>query len=186
MPCFLSRHTLLHQLIRVIVGASSTIIGRASCPRTSAVAHPLPVGCRMASTSCLRVDAIPAFTDNYIWCITGSKAAVLVDPGDAKPAIEYLEKQDVALAGVLITHHHADHVGGLHDLVAWGRARGVSFPVYGPATERIPERTHAVREGDEVRFDAAGVTLRVLEVPGHTLGHVAYVVDAVRTALHTL
>ena len=98
----------------------------------------------MASISTLRVVPIPAFTDNYIWCISDSKSAVIVDPGDAKPAIEYLEQQDVSLSGILITHHHADHTGGIRQLVAWARGRGASVPVYGPAAEHIPERTHAV------------------------------------------
>jgi glyoxylase-like metal-dependent hydrolase (beta-lactamase superfamily II) len=100
---------------------------------------------RMASISTLRVVPIPAFTDNYIWCIIDSKSAVIVDPGDAKPAIEYLEQQGVSLSGILITHHHADHTGGIKQLVAWARGRmGAPVPVYGPAAEHIPERTHAV------------------------------------------
>ena len=135
----------------------------------------------MASNPTLRVTPIPAFTDNYIWCIRDSHSAVLVDPGDAKPAIEYLEQQGVALTGILITHHHSDHIGGLGDLVAWARSRGATFPIYGPATERIPQLTQAVREGDAVQIDAPRVRLRVLDVPGHTLGHVAYVADAAAT-----
>lgn len=98
----------------------------------------------MASMSTLRVEPILAFTDNYIWSITDSKSAVIVDPGDAKPVIAYLEQQGVILSGILITHHHSDHTGGIRDLVAWARGRGAPVPVYGPAAERIPERTHAV------------------------------------------
>jgi hydroxyacylglutathione hydrolase len=98
----------------------------------------------MASTSTLRVDPILALTDNYIWCITDSKAAVIVDPGDAKPAIAYLEQRGVILSAILITHHHSDHTGGIRDLVAWARGRGALVPIYGPEAEQIPERTHAV------------------------------------------
>lgn len=127
----------------------------------------------------LHVWPIPAFTDNYIWCIRDGQSAILVDPGDAQPAIDYLVQERLHLNGILITHYHADHIGGLKDLVAWGHSLGSSFPIYGPAAEDIPERTHALMEGDRVEFAKPAMRLRVLEVPGHTLGHIAYVADAV-------
>jgi hydroxyacylglutathione hydrolase len=132
----------------------------------------------MASNSTLHVWPIPAFTDNYIWCIRDSQSAVLVDPGDAQPAIQYLQEERLHLTGILITHYHADHIGGLRDLVAWGQSMGISFPIYGPVAEEIAERTHVLMEGDRVDFAKPAIRLRVLEVPGHTLGHIAYVADA--------
>ncbi len=126
----------------------------------------------MVSNSLLQVWPIPAFTDNYIWCIHDQQSALLVDPGDAQPAIAYLSQNNLRLTGILITHYHADHIGGLPELLAWSPE---AVPVYGPAGEDIPLRSHALFEGDTVEIAAPRIKLRVLEVPGHTLGHIAYV-----------
>jgi hydroxyacylglutathione hydrolase len=111
---------------------------------------------------------IPAFRDNYIWTVVNGTVAAVVDPGDAQPVLEWLDANGVALAAIIATHHHADHVGGVPAL----RTR-YDVPVFGPAHETIPERTHALREGD--RFDVPGVnlSLAVLDIPGHTAGHIA-------------
>lgn len=115
---------------------------------------------------------IPAFTDNYIWTIRDSSCAVVVDPGDAAPVIDYLSAHGLTLAGILVTHHHADHIGGIDALLErW------SVPVFGPDDPRIPQATHRVREGDRVRVPHFGMELAVLEVPGHTRSHVAYAGD---------
>jgi hydroxyacylglutathione hydrolase len=112
---------------------------------------------------------IPAFSDNYIWLLREGARAAVVDPGDAEPVIAYLERERIALAAVLATHHHGDHVGGIADLVArW------PVPVYGPAREVIPARTVAVAGGDRVDLPALDLHLEVIDVPGHTAGHVAY------------
>lgn len=120
----------------------------------------------------LDVIPIPAFDDNYIWCLRkpGVAEVVLVDPGDADPVIAYLEAEGLTAAAVLITHHHYDHVGGVADL-----ARRYPLEVFGPADEGIASVTHPVREGDMVRLPVLGAEFRVLDVPGHTRGHVAYV-----------
>ncbi len=97
---------------------------------------------------------------------------VAVDPGDAAPVLEFLERQDLTLAAILCTHHHADHVGGVIELT-----RAHSVPVYGPANDAIKGVTDRVREGDTVTLPALGVSFRVLEIPGHTRDHIAYVND---------
>ena len=111
--------------------------------------------------------ALPAFTDNYIWLIHDGKQAAVVDPGDCDPVFEALDRLGLSLEAILVTHHHADHVGGLAGL----RER-FDVPVYAPARERIPGPCIAVTGGDSVRV--LGLRFDVLDVPGHTLGHIAY------------
>jgi hydroxyacylglutathione hydrolase len=113
---------------------------------------------------------IPAFADNYIWLIRDGLRAAVVDPGDASPVIAYLDANGVELTAIVTTHHHADHVGGNRDLLArW------PCPVLGPADETIPGRTRALGEGDRVDVPGLDVEFDVLDVPGHTAGHIAYV-----------
>ena len=112
--------------------------------------------------------ALPAFTDNYIWMLHDGQRAVVVDPGDAAPVIEALDRHALQLAGILVTHHHADHVGGVNAL----RPR-LQGPVWGPAREKIPEPFVPLVEGD--RIEVLGLRFGVLDVPGHTAGHIAYV-----------
>jgi hydroxyacylglutathione hydrolase len=126
----------------------------------------------MVTKTALQVWPIPAFDDNYIWCIHDGISALVVDPGDASPVLDYLESQSLTLTGILITHHHADHTGGIQDLLAYVATD--SLPVYGPAAESIPGRTQALMEGDQVECAAPAIAFTVLEVPGHTLGHIAY------------
>jgi hydroxyacylglutathione hydrolase len=112
---------------------------------------------------------VPAFADNYIWLVSDGRDAVAVDPGEAAPVRAYLAKRGWRLAAILLTHHHADHVGGVAELVG-----DTPIPVYGPAAEAIPVVTHAVAGGDRVRIPAPHLELNVLDVPGHTRGHIAY------------
>lgn len=116
----------------------------------------------------LKIDCVPAFSDNYLWLIhTGGSTAWVVDPGDATPILEALAARDLTLAGILITHHHPDHIGGVATLTA-----RYDVPVYGPRS--IPGEcvSHPVAENDEVAV--FGHRFRVIEVPGHTLDHIAY------------
>ena len=115
----------------------------------------------------LSVTPIPAFDDNYIWCIYRGKNAVLVDPGDAAPARRFLHASGLELTAILVTHHHYDHVNGIADLLSeWPNAA-----VIGPASAS-PHVGHAVADGDTVSlFDH---DYQVLAVPGHTLDHLAY------------
>ncbi len=121
----------------------------------------------------LSIRPIPAFDDNYIWLLTEptGKSAVAVDPGDADPVLEALAAAGLTLTGVLVTHHHGDHVGGLEALAeAWPGLR-----IYGPNDPRIPELTDRVGEQDLIQPNGLESRFRVLEVPGHTATHIAYV-----------
>lgn len=125
----------------------------------------------MDKNTLLQVWPIPAFDDNYIWCIHDGSSALVVDPGDAAPVLRYLEHEKLALKGILITHHHPDHTGGILDLL---RSLGSSIPVYGPTHNEIPGRTQVAMEGDKIEFTTPRISLEVFEVPGHTLSHIAY------------
>jgi hydroxyacylglutathione hydrolase len=119
----------------------------------------------------LEVRPIKAFQDNYHWLLvdTAARQAVVVDPGDAEPVLAHLARHSLTLAAILITHHHADHIGGVGTLLA----KCGPLPVYGPATPRIPQVNQPVQEGSCVTV--LGRSFDVLEVPGHTLEHIAYV-----------
>jgi hydroxyacylglutathione hydrolase len=125
----------------------------------------------------LEVVAVPAFTDNYIWLVRdeASGETAVVDPGDAAPALAEAERRDWRVTQVWNTHHHWDHSGGN---LAMKEATGCS--VSGPAAEEIPGRDVALTEGSALRIgDHVG---RVIEIPGHTLGHIALILDEDRIA----
>ncbi len=118
----------------------------------------------------LHIKPIPAFHDNYIWCLVDdtSSHCLIVDPGDANPVIQTLEKEGLLLQGILLTHHHHDHVGGVEALLKQYPAM-----VYGPARDGIAGMlNHHLVEGDI--FQIMGLDFHVMEIPGHTLGHIAY------------
>lgn len=111
---------------------------------------------------------LPAFADNYIWLLHHQHRALVVDPGDAQPVLQWLQSHPgVQLDRILVTHHHADHTGGLQALV---QATGAS--VSGPAMEKLPVSCEAVSEGHA--FEWGPWSWHVIDVPGHTAGHVAY------------
>jgi len=112
---------------------------------------------------------LPALRDNYVWTLRNARHAAVVDPGEARPVLEYLERERLELCAILATHHHPDHVGGIPELLAHRRV-----PVYGPKGEPIATLTRPVGEGDTVRIAELGVTLSVLDIPGHTRAHIAY------------
>lgn len=110
---------------------------------------------------------LPAFTDNYIWMLHDGHGALVVDPGDAQPVLHALSGSGLQLLTILVTHHHKDHTGGIQQLV---EATGAE--VYGPAREQIAGIQHSLQDGDRVQ--ALGLDFQVLDVPGHTAGHIAY------------
>ncbi len=114
---------------------------------------------------------VEVLSDNYVWVLTSGTRSivVVVDPGDAEPVIRALDERGLSLAAILITHHHADHTAGVGALLA-----REEVPVYGPAGERIPTVSRPVAGGDCVQIDEIDVVLDVIDVPGHTAGHVAY------------
>jgi len=117
----------------------------------------------------IRLRGLPAFDDNYLWLMSLGRQAVVVDPGDAAPVLVALEAGGLKLQAVLLTHHHADHVGGVAELVERHPA-----PVYGPAAEEIPLVTRPLKDGDRLAPFDGHPGFRVLAVPGHTRGHIAY------------
>jgi hydroxyacylglutathione hydrolase len=120
----------------------------------------------------LQVRPLPAFSDNYIWLVHGlrdPRRVAVVDPGDAAPVLHALDADGLQLGAILVTHHHADHVGGVQALLD-----RFPVPVYGPSGERIPGRTTALSGGESVELAGLGLAFEVLDVPGHTAGHIAY------------
>jgi hydroxyacylglutathione hydrolase len=118
----------------------------------------------------LTITPIPAFNDNYIWLLeTGGSACAVVDPGDHRPVILRLEERGLSLDSILVTHHHADHIGGIPGLLARWPAE-----VIGPEDPRTGPRSLTVADGDTVRLTALGLEFGVLEVPGHTASHIAF------------
>ncbi|KVO77723.1 hydroxyacylglutathione hydrolase [Burkholderia ubonensis] len=116
---------------------------------------------------------VPAFEDNYIWLVSDGSEAIAVDPGEAAPVRRALSERGWRLTAILLTHHHADHVGGVADLID-GQSDDAPLAVYGPAGEEIGVVTHPLRGGDRVTLDAPALAFDVLDVPGHTRGHIAY------------
>lgn len=121
----------------------------------------------------LEILPIPAFKDNYIWLLHNGDQAIAVDPGDAQPLLRHVEKAGLQLSAVLITHHHSDHIGGVAELLTH-----YNIPVYAPAKEHYTFPHRAVAEGDRLHFPQLDLSLSVMEIPGHTLGHVAYYNDS--------
>ncbi len=119
----------------------------------------------------IKIQPIPAFNDNYIWLISwpGTPYAAIVDPGDARPVIEALDRLSLVPVAILITHHHWDHTRGISDLL-----KRYPMPVYGPASETIPGLTHGLKQDDRVSLPEIGLDLSVLDVPGHTRGAIAF------------
>lgn len=121
----------------------------------------------------LSVIPVSAFIDNYIWLLRDAAGhCVIVDPGDAAPVIAAAKQYGLLPQAILITHHHADHTAGIDTLLQkW------SIPVYGPAAEQIAGVTEHLVDGAVINLTEPAVRFEIMDVPGHTLGHIAYYVD---------
>jgi hydroxyacylglutathione hydrolase len=120
----------------------------------------------------LNVRPVRAFSDNYIWLIESPRSpsqVVAVDPGDAAPVIVELQRSGASLAAILLTHHHPDHIGGVPELL-----RHWAVPVIGPDDPRIAQRTLSVHDGERCELPELGLSFETLQVPGHTLSHIAF------------
>jgi len=117
----------------------------------------------------MQVVPVSAFKDNYVWTMRNETHAAVVDPGEARPVLDYLAREKLRLVAILATHHHPDHVGGIAELL-----RTFKVPVYGPKNEPIATLTRPVSEGDTVTVPELDVSFEVLDIPGHTRAHIAY------------
>jgi hydroxyacylglutathione hydrolase len=115
----------------------------------------------------MKLIPLPAFTDNYIWLLHDERQALVVDPGDAQPVLEALQRLGIQLEAILVTHHHPDHTGGVDTL-----RQATGAKVFGPARERLPEPLTRLGGGDQLQ--SLGLRFHVIDVPGHTAGHIAY------------
>jgi hydroxyacylglutathione hydrolase len=122
----------------------------------------------------LTITAIPALKDNYIWLLQRGGHAVVVDPGEAAPVLEFLHANDLQLEAILCTHRHHDHVDGIEEL------RGVyNVPVYGRSHPKNPHITHDLREGDRLRLDVLDAVFDIIEIPGHLDDHIAFIAPGI-------
>jgi hydroxyacylglutathione hydrolase len=119
----------------------------------------------------MKLIPLPAFSDNYIWMLHDGHKALVVDPGEAQPVLDALRREGLLLESILVTHHHADHTGGVDELRDSTGAR-----VYGPAGEEMPEPLARLSGGDICT--SMGLRFQVLDVPGHTAGHIAFYCEA--------
>ena len=120
----------------------------------------------------LKVICLPAFADNYIWLIIdeSNHQAICIDPGDAKPVLDYLHSHQLNLSHILITHHHFDHINGVSDL----KKTYSTAKIIGPNDNRIAHCDIITTSKQEIKLDSYPLQLQCLETPGHTSSHVCY------------
>ncbi len=125
----------------------------------------------------INISAIKAFNDNYIWAITSpqNNNLALVDPGDASVCIAYIEKNQLSLTSILVTHHHQDHIGGIKRLLDYAKNKDWPIKVFGPTHDDIAFVDIKLDEGDQVHLEELAITFNVFSLPGHTKGHIGYV-----------
>ena len=115
----------------------------------------------------MNIQSIKAYSDNYIWLIATNEGNLVIDPGEAAPVINYMHQHSLGLTDILITHHHYDHVGGVIEL-----KKDIAGKVIGPKNDQIEGLDEHVIQGMVVK--SCGLKFNVIEIPGHTLDHIAY------------
>ena len=118
----------------------------------------------------INISPIKAFKDNYIWLVLEKNNGVIIDPGDAKPVLKELEKRNINLVSILITHNHFDHVGGVEELI-------INYPdvqIFAPNNIKFKFRHSIVKEGDVISISETAIKFYVIETPGHTLDHIVF------------
>ena len=118
----------------------------------------------------IHIDPIEAFQDNYIWLIHNDQNSVIVDPGDAGPVISALERKNLNLVAILITHHHADHIGGVMEL----QEKYPHIKIFAPQKDKYDFVNISLKNGDEINIPELQINYKIIEIPGHTRGHIAY------------
>lgn len=122
----------------------------------------------------MQIEPIKAFEDNFIWALRQDGQLAIVDPGEAGPVLRFLETSGDRLCAILVTHRHGDHIGGIAEIVARH-----PVPVFGPSREAAEVVTQPLRDGATVSIPELGAEFTVIDVPGHTLGHIAFYSDGV-------
>ncbi|CAM8384761.1 GloB Zn-dependent hydrolases, including glyoxylases [Candidatus Methylopumilus planktonicus] len=118
----------------------------------------------------IHIDPIEAFQDNYIWLIHNDQNSIIVDPGDAKPVVSALERKKLNLVAILITHHHADHIGGVIAL----QEKYPDIKIFAPQKDKYDFVNISLKNGDEINIPELQINYKIIEIPGHTQGHIAY------------
>ena len=118
----------------------------------------------------IHIDPIEAFQDNYIWLIHNDQNSIIIDPGDAKPVISALERKKLNLVAILITHHHADHIGGVIAL----QEKYPHIKIFAPQKDKYDFVNISLKNGDEINIPELQINYKIIEIPGHTRGHIAY------------
>lgn len=118
----------------------------------------------------IHIDPIEAFQDNYIWLIHNDQNSIIVDPGDAKPVVSALERKKLNLVAILITHHHADHIGGVIAL----QKKYPHIKIFAPQKDKYDFVNISLKNGDEINIPELQINYKIIEIPGHTQGHIAY------------
>ncbi len=116
------------------------------------------------------ITAIPALKDNYIWVMHNQQHAVIVDPGEALPVIEFLTTHRLQATAILCTHRHSDHIGGI------ARLREVyNVPVYGRRHPNNPHITNNLVAHEQLMLEKFDISLDIIDVPGHLDDHIAFI-----------
>lgn len=117
----------------------------------------------------MQVHRVSAFNDNYIWLLENDQQeCIVVDPGEASGVQDFINEHGLTIKAIFITHHHADHTGGIKALAT------NDISVYGPASENINHLTHLLKDENEVVQVAGFPAFQIINCPGHTNGHIAY------------